>query len=90
MPLLQDDDDAVEDRQPTNVDDEDVDLIASFWHEKKEYCLVRMRNPVWLIAKKVAMKDGMEYYYLLDQEEAAKVNPVVESMMIKRSMQDDR
>jgi hypothetical protein len=34
---------------------------------------VRLLNPIWLIAKKGKKVAGMDYYYLLGEEEAAKV-----------------
>ncbi|CAM9520273.1 unnamed protein product, partial [Chrysoparadoxa australica] len=67
--------------QPSEIDDESVELIASFWHEEVEYSLVKHLAPFLLVAKPA--EEGDDSYRLLSEEEARRVNPVVEELMLE-------
>eukprot|EP00638_Chattonella_subsalsa_P002222 CAMPEP_0117757846 /NCGR_PEP_ID=MMETSP0947-20121206/14992_1 /TAXON_ID=44440 /ORGANISM="Chattonella subsalsa, Strain CCMP2191" /LENGTH=284 /DNA_ID=CAMNT_0005577853 /DNA_START=13 /DNA_END=867 /DNA_ORIENTATION=+ len=69
-------DDLVPSHQVDEFEDE-VDLIASFWYKDKEYSLLKLLDPVLLVAK---YKSGNRLT-LLDEEEADEVNPKIEYLM---------
>ncbi|CAM9164544.1 unnamed protein product [Choristocarpus tenellus] len=66
----------VEENIPTDIDDVGVELIASYWHEEKEYALVKHLEPIFIIAREIE-----EDYELLGIEEANRVNTVVNRLM---------
>ncbi|KAG5177590.1 hypothetical protein JKP88DRAFT_265038 [Tribonema minus] len=70
-----------EELEPTDIDADNVELIASFWHEGAEYSLVRHLDPILLVAKPSQEGDGR--YALVSEAEAADVNPVLERLLEK-------
>jgi len=56
-----------------------VDLIATFWYKEKEYSLLKLLDPVLMVAKH---REGNRYE-LLSEEEAEDVNPKIEYLVEK-------
>uniref|UniRef100_A0A7S2V6D6 Uncharacterized protein n=1 Tax=Fibrocapsa japonica TaxID=94617 RepID=A0A7S2V6D6_9STRA len=58
--------------------EQEVDHIATFWYKDVEYSLMKMVDPVLMVAK----PDKVNRYFLLSEEEASKVNPLLEKLML--------
>jgi Protein of unknown function (DUF3727) len=75
------------DNEATDIESDNVDLIASFWHDEVEYSLVRHLDPMVLVAKVVATEnnptgdDQDGTYALLSEAESEKMNPVIEQLL---------
>jgi len=69
----------VEPKPSNNLEDfeEEADLIATFWYNDKEYSLLKMLDPVLIVAKQISGNK----YQLIGEEEAEKVNPKVEFLI---------
>jgi hypothetical protein len=61
----------------------DVSLIASFHYKKKNFHLVRLKEQIFIIGKRIADIKGY-YFSLLDDAESAGVRPVLEDLLINR------
>mmetsp|Transcript_46461 Transcript_46461/g.67954 ORF Transcript_46461/g.67954 Transcript_46461/m.67954 type:complete len:301 (-) Transcript_46461:283-1185(-) len=59
--------------------EDEVDLIATFWYKEKEYSLLKLLDPVLMVAKH---REGNRYE-LLSEEEAEDVNPKIEYLVEK-------
>ena len=61
----------------------DITLIASFHYKKKNYHLVRLLEPLFIIGRR--MYDIKGYYFsLLSPEESDQVRPVLEQLLLER------
>eukprot|EP01035_Chromulina_nebulosa_P027012 gene27012-35454_t len=61
----------------------DMKLIASFHYRKKNFHLVRLLEPIFIIGKRINDIKGY-YFNLLDDEESDRIRPVLESLLLKR------
>ena len=61
----------------------DVTLIASFHFKKKNYHLVKLLEPIFVIGKRITDIKGY-YFNLLSEEEAERVNPIIEDLMMRQ------
>ena len=64
----------------------DVALIASFHHKKKNYHLVKLLEPIFIIGKRIEDIKGY-YFTLLNDKESEKIVPVLEDLLAKRRME---
>ena len=61
----------------------DVALIASFHHKKKNYHLVKLLEPIFIIGKRIDDIKGY-YFTLLNDKEGEKIVPILEELLAKR------
>jgi Protein of unknown function (DUF3727) len=87
--LEDDDDDYDEDDEDYDEDDdgEEVDVLLSFDHKGVEYSLVRMKDPMFLVG--LADPDSPSNRRLLSTDEADKVVPTLEKMLMTLDDYDD-
>ena len=64
----------------------DVALIASFHHKKKNYHLVKLLEPIFIIGKRIEDIKGY-YFTLLNDKESEKIVPILEDLLAKRRME---
>ena len=62
----------------------DVKLIASFHYRKRNFHLVRLLEPIFIVGRRIDEIKGY-YFTLLDDAEAAAVTPVLERLLAERS-----
>jgi hypothetical protein len=62
----------------------DVSLIASFHYKKKNFHLVKLLEPIFIIGKRIDDIKGY-YFTLLDEKESLEITPVLETLLAKRS-----
>ena len=62
----------------------DVKLIASFHYKKRNFHLIKLLEPIFIIGKRITDIKGY-YFTLLEDEEAAEVTPQLESLITKQS-----
>mmetsp|Transcript_16599 Transcript_16599/g.21603 ORF Transcript_16599/g.21603 Transcript_16599/m.21603 type:complete len:262 (-) Transcript_16599:263-1048(-) len=60
-------------------DEEDVEMLLAFEVDGVEYNLVKLLDPVLLVAK----KDEENRYLILDEEESAEILPVLEELFVE-------
>jgi hypothetical protein len=63
----------------------DVKLIASFHYKKKNFHLVRLLEPIFVIGKRMDLKGY--FFTLLDDAEAERVRPLLEQMLVTTKQQ---
>ena len=61
-----------------------MELIASFWHEGKEYSLVRHIDPTLLLAVEAEHAEKGLVKWRLVSEEESKIMPVIELLMTQK------
>lgn len=61
----------------------DVALIASFHYKKKNFHLVKLLEPIFIIGSRIDDIKGY-YFTLLDDATGAKVVPILEDLLAKR------
>ena len=61
----------------------DVSLIASFHYKKKNFHLVKLLEPIFIIGARIDDIKGY-YFTLLDDATGAKVVPILEDLLAKR------
>ena len=64
----------------------DVALIASFHHKKKNYHLVKLLEPIFIIGKRINDIKGY-YFTLLNDQEGEKIVPILEDLLAKKRME---
>eukprot|EP00596_Hydrurales_sp_CCMP1899_P008644 CAMPEP_0119039222 /NCGR_PEP_ID=MMETSP1177-20130426/8621_1 /TAXON_ID=2985 /ORGANISM="Ochromonas sp, Strain CCMP1899" /LENGTH=366 /DNA_ID=CAMNT_0007002867 /DNA_START=398 /DNA_END=1498 /DNA_ORIENTATION=- len=62
----------------------DVSLIASFHYKKKNFHLVKLLEPIFIIGKRIDDIKGY-YFTLLDEQESLEITPILETLLAKRS-----
>jgi Protein of unknown function (DUF3727). len=78
------DDDDYEDENIDNIgdDEEEVEVLLSFEEDGREYVLVKLLDPVLLVGKASVDKNDQKCF-LLSEEEADRVMPVLEKMFLE-------
>jgi hypothetical protein len=61
-----------------------VSLIASFHYKKKNFHLVKLLEPIFIVGKRIDDIKGY-YFTLLDPEESTAITPVLEELMVRRA-----
>jgi len=70
-----------EEEEEGDEDEEEVEIMISFEHKEIEYSLVRLLDPVLLVAKSDPQNAGKRI--LLDEEESNKVMPLLEDLFLQ-------
>lgn len=66
---------------------DDVSLIASFHYKKKNFHLVKLLEPIFIVGKRIEEIKGY-YFTLLDPEESGAITPALEELMVKRASEN--
>lgn len=72
-----------EDPVGTEITEENIDLIASFWHAGVEYSLVKHLDPILLVAQIPEGEEESRRFSLLSEAESAKINPIIEKLLLE-------
>ena len=67
----------------------DIKLIATFHYKKRNYHLVKLLDPIFVIGRRIHDIKGY-YFSLLHQEESAVVTPKLEKLLAKRNEDDKK
>lgn len=67
----------------------DIKLIASFHYKKRNYHLVKLLEPLFIVGKRIPDIKGY-YFNLLEGQESAKITPVLEKLLAERNEEDKR
>lgn len=67
----------------------DIKLIASFHYKKRNYHLVKLLEPLFIVGKRIHDIKGY-YFNLLEGQESAQVTPVLEKLLAERNEEDKR
>eukprot|EP01041_Mallomonas_annulata_P005818 gene5818-11738_t len=62
----------------------DVALIASFHYKKKNFHLVKLLEPIFIIGKRIEDIKGY-YFTLLDDNEGDKIAPIIENLVLNKA-----
>jgi len=62
----------------------DVALIASFHYKKKNFHLVKLLEPIFIIGKRIEEIKGY-YFTLLDDKEGDKMAPIIEKLVVEEA-----
>uniref|UniRef100_A0A7S1BVV7 Nucleoplasmin-like domain-containing protein n=1 Tax=Corethron hystrix TaxID=216773 RepID=A0A7S1BVV7_9STRA len=81
---LDDSEDDEYDEEDLSDDEEEVQMLLSFDHEGKEYSLVRLLDPVLLVAgEPVNQESGVNEHEMLTIEESEKIIPELERLLME-------
>jgi hypothetical protein len=67
----------------------DIKLIATFHYKKRNYHLVKLLDPIFVIGRRIHDIKGY-YFSLLDEKESASVTPKLEQLLAQRNEDDKR
>ena len=67
----------------------DIKLIASFHYKKRNYHLVKLLEPLFIVGKRIHDIKGY-YFNLLEGGESTRVTPVLEQLLADRNEEDKR
>ena len=67
----------------------DIKLIATFHYKKRNYHLVKLLDPIFVVGRRIHDIKGF-YFSLLDEEESAAVTPKLEKLLAERNEDDKR
>ena len=68
---------------------DDISLLASFHFKKKNYHLVRLLEPIFIVGKRIMDIKGY-YFTLLDEKEGKTITPIIEDLISKRTKEKSK